>query len=143
LSTKVGPFPVYGWVAGIAIGGIGVWYWWHNRASNSASSTATSPADTSSAGGGDYAPEIATTQSEIQQLQGEESTTANQAEAATDRAAKLTKRANSQERQIKGKEDKPEPKRKPPARRPVGRGGGRSGPPAKRKPARKTGPVKR
>jgi hypothetical protein len=70
LSKKYGPLPAWGW--GL-LGGAGiyaVWRFYKSRSSSSAT-TATS-ADTSQQV--DFAPQIATLQAEIQQLQGGEST---------------------------------------------------------------------
>lgn len=72
LTRKIGPLPVWGWVAAAAAVGVG-FIWWRNHQANAATAATSDTAsgvDTST----DDAASIATLQSEIQQLQGDEST---------------------------------------------------------------------
>lgn len=71
-TKKLGPLPVWAWAA---IGAGGAYLWWRHK-QNTAGSSATSPAASTAADTNsfDYGPSIAAQQSEIQALQGEEST---------------------------------------------------------------------
>ena len=71
LSRKFGPLPAWGWLLLAAAGGVGyIWYRNHQAASAASTATDTTGTDTSST---DDAASISTLQSEIQQLQGDES----------------------------------------------------------------------
>ena len=76
-TRKVGPLPVWAWVAGGLAAGVG-YIWWRNRqnANTAADNTATDVAAAGDTSSGDDAGSIATLQSEIQQLQGQASTPA-------------------------------------------------------------------
>lgn len=67
LTRKYGPLPGWGWAGLAAVAAVGVW-WWRNR---QASQTGTA---TNTVTGVDYSGELATIQSEIQNLQGGKST---------------------------------------------------------------------
>ncbi len=72
-TKKYGPLPGWGWAGLAALAAVGVW-WYRNRQSQQAAQAA--QANTAASGPGtDYGPQIATLQSEIQQLQGAGSTT--------------------------------------------------------------------
>jgi hypothetical protein len=82
LSKKLGPLPGYGWI-GVGLAGGLVYLWWRSRRGTPAASTdpyGTTATDTGTAGT-DFSGQLATLQTEIQQLQGEQS-------ADTDGAAK-------------------------------------------------------
>lgn len=71
LTRKAGPLPVWGWAA-IGAGGYLLYRWYSSRSSASTTAATTAAAGTStSASGIDYAPQIATLQTEIQNLQGQ------------------------------------------------------------------------
>lgn len=67
-TRKLGPLPVWAWAA---IGAGGAYLWWRHK-QNTAGASTTSAASTADTGT-DYGPSFAAIQSEIQQLQGEES----------------------------------------------------------------------
>lgn len=72
LTRKIGPLPAWGWIAAAAALGVG-FIWWRNHQANAATAATSDTAsgvDTST----DDAASIATLQSEIEALQGEEST---------------------------------------------------------------------
>jgi len=76
LTRKIGPLPTWAWLTLGLAGGVG-YIWWRNRQNASATAADNTATDTAAAGtesSGDDAGSIATLQSEIQQLQGEEST---------------------------------------------------------------------
>jgi hypothetical protein len=115
LSTKVGPLPVWGWVLGLALVGVGAWYWWEHAGASSASDTSDTSGTSGSSPDDDNLPaaSAATIQSEIGQLQGEQSTDAAEASSAEGLAKEdkrrsqiLTKRADRQESQIKNADKK-------------------------------------
>jgi|SRR5215472_732249 len=75
-TRKVGPLPLWAWVAGGLAAGVG-YIWWRNRQNANAAAADNTATDVAAAGdtsSGDDAGSIATLQSEIQQLQGESST---------------------------------------------------------------------
>lgn len=78
-SRKIGPLPVWGWVTLAAAGGVG-YLWWrkrHGAASGSTASTATTTATSVSTTAGVNADAASVLQSEIEQLQGAQSTDAD------------------------------------------------------------------
>jgi hypothetical protein len=81
LTRKLGPLPVWGWLAIIGVGGGALWYFIKSRESSSASSAGSNPAavggECADASGNsvpcdqvDYGGQIATLQAEIEALQG-------------------------------------------------------------------------
>ena len=74
-TRKYGPLPGWGWAALAGVAAIGYW-WYRNKqgAAAAASSAGTAAGNTDASAGVDYSGELSTIQSEIQTLQGEEST---------------------------------------------------------------------
>ncbi|MDA8323850.1 MAG: hypothetical protein M0030_29130 [Actinomycetota bacterium] len=71
LTRKAGPLPVWGWAA-LGAGGYLLYRWWSSRsAASTSATTAAATAAATPSSGIDYAPQIATLQAEIQQLQGQ------------------------------------------------------------------------
>jgi hypothetical protein len=80
LSKRYGPLPAWGW--GL-VGGVGLYAAYRFYESRQSSSTAASSSSTSSGEAIDYAPQIATLQAEIQQLQGTGSSAVSTTTAST------------------------------------------------------------
>lgn len=72
LQRKIGPLPGWAW-AGLAGVGALAWFYFRNRQGQSAADAAASVPDTTAAVGDDVQGELSTIQTEIQNLQGEES----------------------------------------------------------------------
>ena len=71
-TRKFGPLPGWGWAALAGVGAI-VYMWWRNKQGANAAAAASTP-DTTGAVGDDVQGQLATIQTEIQDLQGEQST---------------------------------------------------------------------
>lgn len=71
-TKKYGPLPGWGWAALAAVAAVGVW--WYRSHSGASAAQAAASQDTTAATGDDIQGELATIQTEIQDLQGEEST---------------------------------------------------------------------
>lgn len=81
LTRKVGPLPTWAWLGIIALGGAGVWYFYKSRQASAAAAqtgTTTSAGNCTDTSGNsvpcdqvDYGGQIATLQTEIQDLQGQ------------------------------------------------------------------------
>lgn len=129
-SKKYGPLPAWGWIALAAVGA-GVWWYVRSRkAAAAAAAPAASSTDTSST---DYAGELSTIQSEVQQLQGAESTETGSASQGSGTGTPV----------LAGGGSGPPPRRKPPASPPPAFPVKAKAPPRSAPPGRITGPVRR
>jgi len=165
LSRKYGPLPAWGWIAAAA--GVGLIYiYMKNRSASSsaASDSGSTGAADSTDTGNDTGASIATIQSEVQQLQGEESTTSQTAAAAEDTANRANKNAEkqaainrSQTQAIRKDREEDSKGKTSGTNRAAGAGGSGGGsakqvpnrkpparkPPVRKPPAKKAGPVHR
>jgi hypothetical protein len=89
-TKKYGPLPGWGWSL-LAGGGALAYFWWKHRSAQQAAATTTSTGSSTAYSGTGYAGSIAALQSEIQQLQGELSTTAKTTTTTKSTTAKPTR----------------------------------------------------
>jgi hypothetical protein len=72
-QKKYGPLPAWGWIL-LAAAGAGAYLWWRNRSGATAASQGASSSDNEADAGEDVQGQLATIQTEIQDLEGEDST---------------------------------------------------------------------
>ena len=73
-QRKIGPLPGWGWMALAAVGAVGYLYWRNRQGASAAQAAASTPVDNSGAVTDDVTGQLSTIQTEIQGLQGVEST---------------------------------------------------------------------